>query len=201
MLRQRLRSKTAALGVLARGFTLLVGVVVTWYGLMLVLLAVKLDPGFVDSISGYRTAFDFLAELTAEDIDAVTRAIVAGAGLLVFVAFGYLALRSVPRPFLARHDVNLEAREGGEVIVAARAVERAAEAAASIVPGVTSVTARSGAERLEVDVELNRARWIVAELEEVRDAVRKALAEHELPAVPVDVTMIGFANKQRRELL
>jgi len=201
MLRQRLRSKTTALGVLARGFTLLAGVAVIWYGLMLVLLAVKLDPGFVDSISGYRTAFDFLAGLTPEDIDPVTRAIVAGAGLFLFGAFGYLALKSVPRPFLTRHDVHLEVREGGEVIVAARAVERAAEAAASTVPGVTSVTARSGSERLDVDVELNRAGRIVAELEEVRDAVRKALAGHDLPVVPVGVTMTGFANKQRRELL
>ncbi len=50
-----------------RALTLLFGVVLVWYGLMVVLLAVKTSPHTVNSISAYRTLYHDAAGLTARD--------------------------------------------------------------------------------------------------------------------------------------
>jgi hypothetical protein len=70
----------------------------------------------------------FLAGLQPDDISATARAITAAAGVLG--VFGYLALKQLPRPYLARQDLELQSDERGEVVVEPRAFERIAEAAA-----------------------------------------------------------------------
>lgn len=201
MLRQRIRTRASSLGAIGKALVAAVAIALVWYGLMLVLLALKVDPGFVDSISGYRTAFDYLAGLTPADIDSTTRLITAVAGVVAFLVFGYLALRALPRPYLARHDLTLEDGELGEVLVEARAIERVAEVAAHRHPAVMSAQARAGTERIELDISLNRAREVSSDLREVRDRARAALETHGLTTCPVDVTLTGFDRKQRRELV
>jgi hypothetical protein len=84
---------------------------------MMVLLAVKVAPSTLDSLSGYRTAYDFLAGLQPDDISAKARAIIAAAGILRFLVLGYLALKQLPpRPYLARLDLELHSDERGEVV-------------------------------------------------------------------------------------
>ena len=56
MTRQRLNLRTPLLAYVVRAMTLLLGVVLVWYGLMVVLLAVKASPHTVNSISAYRTS-------------------------------------------------------------------------------------------------------------------------------------------------
>ena len=108
MLRQRLRSRTSPLALLARALVVLFALALIWAGLVIFLLALGVGDATVDSITGYRAAFDSLAGLESEDVDdATTRAIVAGAGVLAFLVFGYLALRELPRPYLARQDLEL----------------------------------------------------------------------------------------------
>lgn len=202
MLRQRVRTEThTSSGLAGRIVVLLVAAALFWYGLMLLLLAVKVDPGFVNSISGYRSAFDYLAGLMASDIDSTTRAIVAGAGVLAFLVFGFLALRALPRPYLARHDLTLDGTVGQALVVEARALERAAEVAAREEEGVASAQARAGAERIEVDVSLERAERIGDALAGVRSRVRDALELHGLPLRPVDVALTGFDETEKKEIL
>ena len=89
VLRQRVRVRRSPLAILGRALALLLGLALIWYGLMLLLLALKTPRDTVESLSGYRAAFDWLAALQPPDVDGgVTRAIVAGAGLLAFVVFG-----------------------------------------------------------------------------------------------------------------
>ena len=128
MLRQRLREDTSPLMLVGRVVTLLFALALVWYGLMTVLLALKVSPSTVNDISGYRTAFDWLTGLKPADVDGGrTRAIVAGVGVLAFLVFGYLAFKQLPRPYRARRDLDLVADDHGEVIVEPRAVERLAE--------------------------------------------------------------------------
>ena len=54
---------------------LLLGVVLVWYGLMVVLLAVKASPHTVNSISAYRTLYHDAAGLTASDFTTARRLI------------------------------------------------------------------------------------------------------------------------------
>ena len=103
MPRQRVRERTSPLIVLGRLITLVFALALIWYGLMTLLLALKVSPSTVNSISGYRTVFDWLSGLSPTKVDgSVTRGIVAGAGVLAFLVFGYLALKQLPRPYLAR---------------------------------------------------------------------------------------------------
>jgi hypothetical protein len=200
MLRQRLRLRGSPLRLIGRLLVLLLGGALVWYGLMVVLLAVKVAPGTVDSLSGYRTAYDYLAGLRPEDISATARGIVAAGGALAFLVFGYLALKELPRRYLARHDLALHSDERGEVLVEPRAIERIAEAAASSNAAVTSASGRYGGEDLTVDVSIRSARELADTLRDVQDRVRRALDEHALPSVRVDIIVAGFDRQHRREL-
>lgn len=201
MPRQRLRERTSPLIIVGRLVTLVFALALIWYGLMVLLLALKVSPATVNSISGYRTAFDWLRGLTPGDVDGgTTRAIVAGAGVLAFVVFGYSALKQLPRPYLARRDLDLAADERGEVTVEPRAIERLAEVAAAGHPSVTGARGRYGVDDLSVDVTVRRARDVADSLRDAQQRVVDALRRHELPAMPVNVTLTGYDRKHKREL-
>ena len=199
-MRQRLRSRTSPLASVGRLVLLLVSLALVWYGLMVVLLALKVDAGTVNAISGYRTVFDELAALRSDDIGDTTRIVTAIAGVLACLLFGWLALNEIPRPYLARNDVELEGSDRGELTVEARAVERAAEIAACHHPSVASASGRYATDTLELAVTVRRARGVADTLTDVQARARASLAEHELPAVPVNVSLSGFDRRHRREL-
>ncbi|MGI8593557.1 MAG: hypothetical protein ACR2ML_04185 [Solirubrobacteraceae bacterium] len=200
MLRQRLRIRTRKLVVVGRVLLFLVVVALVWYGLMVILLALKIAPESVDSVSGYRSAFDELSFLTPSDVDGPVRAIVVIAGVLAFLLFGWLAFKELPRPYLARGDVELASGERGELSVEPRAIERAAEIAACEHPSVSSASGRYGTEDLEIAVSVRRARGLPETLDDVQERVRASLQRHGLPAVPVNVNLTGYDRRQRREL-
>jgi hypothetical protein len=201
MLRQRLRHRTSPLAFIGRLLTLLLAAALIWYGLMTLLLALKVDPGTVNSISGHRTAFNWLAGLTPADVDSSpARPIIAGAGVLAFLIFGYLALKELPRPYLARHELALASDDRGEVVVEPRAIERIAETAAQELPAVTKATGRYGGDDVSVDLTVGRASDLAATLRDAQHRVRGALDQHDLPTVPINVTLAGFDRRQRREL-
>lgn len=172
-----------------------------WYGVMVVLLALKFRPGPIDAISGYRTAFDFLAGLTARDITPTVRAITAGAGVLCLIVFGVVAYRALPRPYRTRRPLELTEADGhGDVRVTARAIERLAEHAAREHPGVSSASGRFATDALTVGVGVHRPGELAELLPDVQRRVRSQLERHELPALRVDVTLTGLDFEPRREI-
>ena len=198
--RQRIRERPSVLMVVGRIVPLVLALGLIWYGLMLVLLALKVSPSTVNSISGYRTAFNYLSGLTPDDVDGgVTRAIIAGGGIAAFLVFGYLAFKQLPRPYLARRELPLVTDEHGEVSVEPRAIERIAEVAASMHPAVTDARGRYSVDDLAVDVSVRRARDLATTLHDAQQRVADALEEHELPAMAVNITLTGY-DRQRREL-
>lgn len=201
MPRQRLRERTSFLVLAGRLVTLLVGLALVWYGLMTLLLALKVSPNAVNSLSGYRTAFDWISGLTPADVDGgTTRAIIAGAGVVAFLLFGYLALKQLPRPYLARRELPLRSDGQGELRVEPRAVERLAEVAATVDAAVTDARGRYSVDDLAVDVTVGRARDVAGTLKAAQDRVAGALAKHDLPPMPVNVTLSGYDRRARREL-
>ena len=107
MVRQRLRIGSSPLALLGRIVLLLFALALVWYGAMLVLLAFKVSPHTVNQLSGYRSAYNYLAGLEPQDITDDTRLIAGLAGLAGFLVFGYLALKQVPRPHLTRSELQL----------------------------------------------------------------------------------------------
>jgi len=200
MLRQRLRLRRSPLALLGRGLLVVICLALVWYGLMLLLLALKVSPEPINSVSGYRSAYDGLAGLSAEDVSAGKRLVAALVGLTAFLLFGYLALKELPRPYLARHDLRLAEDERGAVDVEPRAIERIAELAAGGGAGIGGARARYETDRLAVDLSVRRAREVPEALRGAQQRVRAALGDHDLPQLPVDVTLTGFDRKQRREL-
>jgi hypothetical protein len=201
VLRQRVRVRRSPLVVLDRVLVLLFGLALIWYGLMLLLLALKTPRDTVESLSGYRAAFDWLAGLQPSDVDGgVTRAIVAGVGLVAFVVFGYAAFKQLPRPRLTRTELRLAGDDRGTVDIGPRALERLAEAAAGQEPAVESARGRYETDDLAVNVTVRRAHGLADALAGVQRRVAGALEEHDLPSMPVNVTLTGFDRRHRRDL-
>ena len=82
MIRQRVHLRTPALAYLVRLLTVVLGLALVWYGLMLVLLAAKVSPHTVNAISGYRSLYDDAAALTQNDFTTTVRWIAGVAGFL-----------------------------------------------------------------------------------------------------------------------
>ena len=201
MPRQRVRERRSFLLLVGRLLALLIGLALLWYGLMALLLAVKVSSGTANSWSGYRTAYNWLSGLTPADVDGSgTRAIIAGAGVVSFLLFGYLAIKQLPRPYLARRELPLGSDPQGEVTVEPRALERLAEVAAAREAGITDARGRYSVDDLAVDVTVRRARNVAVTLKAAQDRVIGALAEHGLPSMPVNVTLSSYDRRERREL-
>ena len=191
-MRQRITAHTPALAYLARAFTLALALIVVWYGLMLCLLALKIAPGTVNSISGYRSVYEYFTKLGPADFSAGVRLAAGFAGLLAFLVLGFLALRELPRPHLAPRELALAEEELGSLVVRPRALERIAERAAAGQSEVTSASARLGDRALSVGIGVSRASTVADTLRGVRHHVHAAIAAHELPDLPVDVTATGY---------
>jgi hypothetical protein len=200
MLRQRLRIGTSPLVLLGRIVLVVFALALVWYGTMLVLLAFKMSPHTVNQLSGYRSAYNYLAGLKPRDITPSTRLIAGLAGLAGFLAFGYLAFKEIPRPYLARSELRLVDDDRGVVDVAPRAIERAVESSALELDAVREAAARYAGNELTVNISVTRARGLPDILRSVRAQAQTQLAAHGLPELPVNVTLTAFERTRRREL-
>jgi hypothetical protein len=200
VIRQRINLRTPMLAYLVRALTFVLALALIWYGLMVVLLAVKVSPHTVNSLSAYRTLYDHAAQLQRSDFTTTWRLILGFGGLIAFFVFAYLALQELPRPYLARGTVELDERERGATAVQPRAVERVAEFAALQTDCVTGAAARLGDEELTVRIGVRRATAAAAAIKEVHRNVGEALKRHELPSLPINVTLTSYDRKTRREL-
>jgi hypothetical protein len=200
MIRQRINLRTPLLAYIARALTIVLALALLWYGLMVVLLAVKVSPHTVNSISAYRTLYNDAANLKPSDFTTTWRLIAGFAGLIAFLIFTYLAFQELPRPYLARGEVNLAEQERGTTVVKPRAIERVAELAARGNPNVTQAAGRLGDEELNVDIGMRRASTAADTLSDVRGRICTDLERHQLPSLPVNVTLTGYDRKTRREL-
>ena len=124
MIRQRVNLRTPALAYLARLFTVVLGLALVWYGLMLALLAIKVSPHTVNAISGYRSLYEDAATLSPSDFTAAVRWIAGVAGFLAFLLFAYLAVQELPRPYLARGEIPMTDEPTGVTVVKPHAIER-----------------------------------------------------------------------------
>jgi hypothetical protein len=195
VIRQRvnLRRRTGALLVLS--LTVAFALALVYGGVLTVLLALKLHglgPVQINRISGYRTADHWLAGLNRGDF-TTARALIAGfGGLLVFLLFISLMLRSLPRPYLTRSELGFPLDDRGATVVRPRAVERIAEVAAQGNQHVIGATGRLGDGELNVDIGIDTPPAAAATLIDVRTRVRDQLGQHDLPSMPVNVTLTGY---------
>lgn len=193
MLRQRIRVERSTLVVAGQLVTVVLGLALVWYGIVLALLAAGvLGEGAADALTGYRSAYDSLAGLEADDVDGLARVFIGVGGLLAFLLFGWLALRQVPRPRLARGELLLSHDERGEVTLAPRAFERAVESAALGHGPVTEAVGRFGGDEVTVAIGVSRAVDLADTLRVVQRLVRDTLSRHELPPVEVHVIVTKY---------
>ena len=201
MLRQRLRLEGSAItnGV-GRFLVALLGAALVYYGAMVVLLALKVSPETVNDLCGYRTAFDYLAGLDAEEITSTARLVIALVAVAVALTALLLLCRGLPRPHLARHGIELADTDLGITEVQPRAVERAVESAALQHDAVVGARARYDDGGIALLVTARQAPGLVATLEEVRGLAHRGLERHQLELERVDVTLAGYKGTNRREL-
>jgi hypothetical protein len=171
-----------------------------WYGAMLLLLALDVDPSTVNDLSGYRSIFDWAAGIDEADVSDDVRLVTGLGGLAAFLLFGYLFLKQLPRPYLARSDVRLGEERQGVTDISPRAIERVAELAADRHSAVSSARGRLEDETVVLELHARRARGLAEMLREVQRDALDALTRHELPVRTVDVTLTGFDRTNRRDL-
>jgi hypothetical protein len=201
MLRQRLRTRTSPLAFIQRLLELVLALALIWYGLILAGLALDaIGRDAADRYSGYRTAYDFAANLLAGRASDGARLIAGIAGLAASALLLTVAFKQLPRPYLARGHLELEAGDHGTVTVEPRAVERLAEGIALQHPAVASASGRFGTDDLAVLLEVRRARDLPETLRTVQRDVIGGLERHGLPTVPVNVTLSGYDRSNKREL-
>jgi hypothetical protein len=201
MPRQRLRTQGSPLAnAVARILVVLLGAALAYYGLMLVLLALKVSPAFVNDVSGYRTAFDYLAALSAGDISRSDRIVTAIVALLLAAVAAFLIWRGLPRPHLARHAIELSDGGRGTTEIGPRAVERAVESAALAHPAVVAARARYDDDGVVLLVTARHAATLAETLHEVEERAFESLAKHELELGRIDVMLAGYDTSKGREL-
>ena len=201
MLRQRLRTRTSPLAFIQRLLELALALALIWYGLMLAGLALDvIGDRSADTYSGYRTAYDFVANLLAGQASDSARLIAGIAGLVSFLLLLILAFKQLPHPYLARGDLELEDGDRGTLTVEPRAVERLAEGIALQHPAVASASGRFATDDLAVLLEVRRARDLPDTLRTVQRSVSSGLERHGLPTVPVNVTLTSYDRSTKREL-
>ena len=200
MLRQRLRTRTSPLAFIQRLLELALALALIWYGLILAGLALDvIGRGSADTYSGYRTAYDFVADLLAGRASDSERLIAGIAGLVAFLLLLTVAFKRLPRPYLARHDLELEAGDGGTVTVEPRAVERLAEGIAAQHPAVASASGRVGTRPRRAARGAPRSD-LPDTLRTVQRNISSGLERHGLATVPVNVTLTGYDRSSKREL-
>lgn len=198
MLRQRVRIDRTTAVLIGQAVTLLVALAVLWYALIMGLVASgALGARTAATITGYRALYDSLAAISADDVDGIVRVFTGVGGLLAFLLFGWLALKQIPRPRLARGELVLVQDDRGEVTLAPRAFERAVETAASRHSAVTDARGRYGGREVSVDIEVSRPTEVSDTLRDVQRRVHSTLRQSELPEVPVHVTVTGFDPGRR----
>lgn len=200
MTRQRVKLRTPLPAYASRLLTLALALALIWYGLMVVLLAAKVSPHTVNEISAYRSVYDWTAGLTPATFTTAVSLIAGFGGLLVLLVFLYLAYKDLPRPYLARGEVDLGRNGRGATVIRPRAVERVAELAARGNPNVTAAAGRLGDRELTVNVGIRRPRLVAETLTDVQARVGAALGTHDLPDLPVNVTLTDYTRTTRREL-
>lgn len=203
MIRQRLRLRTSLTVQFVRLLTIMLGLAVAWYGLMVLLLAVKVSPRTVNRISAYHTIYRWAAGLRAGDFTTAVTLIAGFGGLLVFLVFLMLAVAHLPRPYRTRGPVGLSpaAADGpGSTVIGPRALERVAELAAYGNDNVSSAVGRLGDRELSVDIGIRRAPPAAETLRDVQRRVTHDLHRHELPDLPVNVILTTLQRNHRREL-
>jgi hypothetical protein len=129
-----------------------------------------------------------------------SRATVAGAGIAAFLLFGVLAIKQLPRPYLARRDLPLTTGSRGSVVIEPRAVERVAEVAATRDPAITRARGLYSVDDLSVELGVRRARDLADTLQRAQRRVTHAIERHDLPPMPVNVTLTGYERRNRREI-
>jgi hypothetical protein len=200
MIRQRVSLRHPQWALISRLITILFAVVLMYGGVMVALLALKVSPSSIDQISGYRTAYHWLTGLTPHTFTTAVSLVAGFGGLLIFLVFAFLTLEALPRPYLTRTETGLpEDGERGATIMRPRAIERVAEVAAQGNAHVMGVTGRLGDGELHVDVGLDDARHVPDTLRDVRQRVHDQLQRHQLPAMPVHVTLTGYERSTRRD--
>jgi hypothetical protein len=200
MVRQRLRLRRSVFVLLGDALLVVLALLLIWYGLMAMLLGLKASPDTVNSISAYRTVYDFFAGLEPGDITTTVRIIVGLAGFAAFLLCGWLAWKLMPRPYLARSEVMLEDDTRGVVELRPRAIERMVEVAAAANPAVTSATARFATDDVDVDIGVGRASDLPGTLRDTQRRAIESLERHDVPVIPVNVTLADYQPKTRREL-
>jgi hypothetical protein len=200
VIRQRVHLRTPGWGAFVRLLTVIFLLAMMYGGAMVALLATKaLSPHAVEQITDYRRIYHDIADLQASDFTTAISFIAGFTGLLVFIMFAFLTFEALPRPYFARTEVELPEQAGGDTVVRPRAVERVAEHAAQSDPNVFTASGRLSDDGLYVDVGVRDAPGAAATLAEVRRRVTEQLQHHELPPVPVNVTLAGYERPTRED--
>lgn len=200
-MRQRIHVGGGRLVLAGKLVTALVALGVLYAGAVVLALALGAGPADVASVTGYRDAYDALAELDAGGLTAGERVGIGVGGLLLAAVLLRMAWAQVPRPELARTDLELTRDALGTVTVGPRAVERAAETAAAACATVLGARARLDGDELVVALRVRDPAALATSLTDAGTRVREAVEVHGLGPLGVRVVAARLDASARKGVI
>jgi hypothetical protein len=201
MPRQRIGLPQGLLTTVGQKLAALIGLALIYGGGVIIALAAGATSKDVQTYSGYQTVYRQLGALRPGTWSEPVKIAIIVAGLLLCVSLLLLGWAQRITPQRARTAKVLVDDGQGRVVIAPRAIERAAEFAASAVPGVHAVRARLGDGEITLIVHTRSARLIPDALRGARDRTQTALQTSGIPATTVRVTVTRFTAPSTREQL
>lgn len=200
MIRSHASSPQRLASTLSAFLTVVLALILIWYGAMLALLAVKVSPHAINAISGYHSLYNDIVGVRHGDFTTGVRLVAGISGLVAFILLTMLAGQRLIGRRGHRRDVTLEHGDRGTTTVQPRAIERLAEIAACLSDEVSSASGRLARETLDVQITTLRANTAPQALREAHDQIVSALACHELPVHTTNVTVTDYEPTNKRQL-
>ncbi len=171
-------------------------------GAVAVALSAGVSGSDLSRWTGVDEAYRRVAALDPASWSTTTSAIIAATGIVLALALLRLAWAQRLVPQRVRHAVDLEGSGPGTTTVRPRAIERAAEVAASRDPGVREAKASLGDDAMTVHLHVLDAQRLPELLQDAERSTRTALRDAGIGEdVPIQLTVTRFSAPSRTELL
>jgi predicted house-cleaning NTP pyrophosphatase (Maf/HAM1 superfamily) len=153
----------------------------------------------INAYTNYRSALDALGGLSVSDFSIGVRVITGIVGVLVALVALLLLLRELTFGRSVARRTLIEDEPGRETAITAKAVRRLAEAAAQEV-GAASPTCYLASEKrnyeISCDIQVPKEQNFTELASRVRENIRRALEEQQVPVKDVEITVQGAASQE-----
>lgn len=199
--RQQLALPTGLATTLGQKFMLIPALALMYGGAVAIARSAGLRGPDLERWTGVSSVVTQVGALNPSTWDQTVAAVVVAAGLVLFPLLLWLAWAQRLVPQRVRHAIDLATHGPGVTSVRPRAVERAAEVAASHDPGIRQARAALTDDGMTIHLHVRDAARLADLLREAEVRAQDALLDAGISDVPLRLAVTRFSAPSRTELL